>query len=58
MSMRLPGGVNHESKLWDLLVSKRDARGPVPNNRYKGHGKTSLLDINHAIFFAMEISPR
>nr|ALQ32998.1 putative polyketide synthase [Fusarium sp. NRRL 52700] len=35
MSVRLPGGLHSPKDLWDFLVSKGDARGPVPESRYK-----------------------
>lgn len=34
MSVRLPGGIHKPQDLWEFLVSKRDARGPVPKSRY------------------------
>lgn len=34
MGMRLPGGVNGERSLWDLLVNKKDGRCVVPKDRY------------------------
>ncbi|KAF9888394.1 hypothetical protein FE257_008672 [Aspergillus nanangensis] len=34
MSVRLPGGLHSPQELWDFLVSKGDARGPVPRTRY------------------------
>ncbi|XRM46506.1 hypothetical protein ABZX51_009537 [Aspergillus tubingensis] len=34
MSVRLPGGLHSPQELWDFLVSKGDARGPVPKSRY------------------------
>lgn len=34
MSVRLPGGLHSPQQLWDFLVSKGDARGPVPKSRY------------------------
>ena len=34
MSVRLPGGLHSPQELWDFLISKGDARGPVPNSRY------------------------
>jgi acyl transferase domain-containing protein len=36
MALRLPGGINSSESFWDLLVEKRDARGPVPSDRYNG----------------------
>ncbi|KAJ5675621.1 polyketide synthase [Penicillium macrosclerotiorum] len=35
MSVRLPGGLHSPQQLWDFLISKGDARGPVPESRYK-----------------------
>jgi acyl transferase domain-containing protein len=35
MSVRLPGGLHSPQALWDFLVNKGDARGPVPESRYK-----------------------
>ncbi|CAG8152229.1 unnamed protein product [Penicillium salamii] len=34
MSVRLPGAVHTPQELWNFLISKRDARGPVPESRY------------------------
>ncbi|KAJ5989668.1 Acyl transferase/acyl hydrolase/lysophospholipase [Penicillium waksmanii] len=34
MSVRLPGGIHTPQDLWEFLVSKSDARGPVPKSRY------------------------
>ncbi|KAJ5263648.1 Acyl transferase/acyl hydrolase/lysophospholipase [Penicillium angulare] len=34
MSVRLPGGIHSPQQLWDFLLDKRDARGPVPKARY------------------------
>ena len=34
MSVRLPGGIHSPQQLWDFLLEKRDARGPVPKSRY------------------------
>ncbi|KAJ6442338.1 LOW QUALITY PROTEIN: polyketide synthase [Purpureocillium lavendulum] len=34
MSVRLPGGLNTPQQLRDFLLSKKDARGPVPESRY------------------------
>ncbi|CVL00302.1 probable polyketide synthase [Fusarium mangiferae] len=35
MSVRLPGGLHSPKDFWDFLISKGDARGPVPESRYK-----------------------
>jgi acyl transferase domain-containing protein len=34
IGLRLPGGVNSASTLWDMLIEKRDGRSVVPANRY------------------------
>lgn len=34
MSVRLPGGLHSPQELWDFLITKGDARGPVPESRY------------------------
>jgi hypothetical protein len=34
MGVRLPGGVNSPSSLWDLLIQKRNGRCKVPASRY------------------------
>lgn len=34
MSVRLPGGLHSPQELWDFLISKGDARVPVPKSRY------------------------
>lgn len=34
MSVRLPGDLRSPQQLWDFLISKGDARGPVPKSRY------------------------
>jgi acyl transferase domain-containing protein len=34
MSVRLPGGIHSPQELWKFLISKGDARGPVPKSRY------------------------
>ncbi|KAK6954931.1 hypothetical protein Daesc_002560 [Daldinia eschscholtzii] len=35
MALRLPGGVSTPNEFWDFLVNKQDARGLVPESRYK-----------------------
>lgn len=34
MSVRLPGGLHSPQELWDFLIAKGDAHGPVPKSRY------------------------
>lgn len=35
MALRLPGGISTPEAFWDFLINKGDARGPVPESRYK-----------------------
>ncbi|KAL8728036.1 MAG: hypothetical protein Q9181_005486, partial [Wetmoreana brouardii] len=34
MAFRLPGGLSTAQQLWDFLLTKGDARRPVPESRY------------------------
>ncbi|KAJ5629452.1 hypothetical protein N7528_003109 [Penicillium herquei] len=34
MAMRLPGGVTNETAMWQFLMDKKDAVGPIPGTRY------------------------
>ncbi|CAJ2505661.1 Uu.00g130550.m01.CDS01 [Anthostomella pinea] len=34
MACRLPGGINAPSRLWDFLLNKQSAQGPVPAQRF------------------------
>ena len=38
IGLRLPGGVANTDDFWDLLVNKRDAREPIPANRFNIDG--------------------
>ena len=38
IGLRLPGGVANTDDFWDLLVNKRDARKPIPANRFNIDG--------------------
>ncbi|CAG8889872.1 unnamed protein product [Penicillium egyptiacum] len=38
MGMRLPGGIRDSEALYDFLLDKRDARGPVPPDRFNIDG--------------------
>ncbi|KAJ5761957.1 Acyl transferase/acyl hydrolase/lysophospholipase [Penicillium nucicola] len=46
MSVRLPGGLHSPQQLWDFLVAKGDAHGPVPKSRY-----------NASAYFSEEVIP-
>lgn len=56
MSVRLPGGIHSPQQLWDFLLEKRDARGPVPKSRYNssayfsGTTKASSTKAEHGYF--------
>ncbi|GKZ27715.1 hypothetical protein AbraCBS73388_005445, partial [Aspergillus brasiliensis] len=61
MSMRLPGGVNGEKELWDLLINKRDGRCIVPENRYKiesfyDETRPGAIRTKHGYFLQQDIS--
>lgn len=51
MGMRLPGRIRDAEALYDFLLNKRDARGPVPPTRfnfdgfYDPHGKRGALSV-------------
>lgn len=52
IGLRLPGGVRHTDDFWDLLVSGRDARAPIPSSRFNAAGFDDSLgakDTNAAI---------
>ena len=38
IALRLPGGIRNGEDFWDLLTNKRDARAPVPPDRYNVQG--------------------
>ncbi|KAI1171106.1 putative polyketide synthase [Nemania sp. FL0916] len=51
MGMRLPGGIRTSDALYEFLLNKRDARGPVPPDRYNvdgfynAQGKSNSLSV-------------
>ncbi len=49
MAMRLPGGVRDADGFWDMLVSGRDARAPIPSDRYNVDGFNNSLGAKGAI---------
>jgi acyl transferase domain-containing protein len=49
MAMRLPGGVRSAGDFWDLLYNGRDARGPVPADRYNAAAFDDSLGGHGAI---------
>lgn len=56
MGMRLPGGIRHESDLYEFLVGKQDARMKMPQSRYNidayysEHGKGGSIKSRHGYF--------
>ena len=56
MGMRLPGGIRHESNLYEFLVGKQDARMPMPQSRYNidayysEHSKGGSIKSRHGYF--------
>ena len=38
IGLRLPGGIENTDDFWDLLVNKKDARKPIPANRFNIDG--------------------
>ena len=49
MAMRLPGGIRDASGFWDMLVNGRDARAPIPFDRYNAEGFNNSLGAKGAI---------
>ncbi|KAH8424223.1 uncharacterized protein LDX57_001981 [Aspergillus melleus] len=61
MSMRLPGGINCEKELWDLLINKRDGRCTVPEDRYNieafyDESRPGAIRTQHGYFLQQDIS--
>lgn len=60
MGMRLPGGINDASKLYDFLRTKKDARQPIPKGRfnnagfYDPHRRPCSLPIDHGYWIDEE----
>ncbi|KAE9370652.1 hypothetical protein N431DRAFT_559764 [Stipitochalara longipes BDJ] len=49
MGMRLPGNIRDSESFWDTLVNGKDARGPVPADRYNVDGFSDALGKKGAI---------
>ena len=43
LALRLPGGIRSAESFWELLINKRDARAPVPLDRYNVQGFSEEL---------------
>lgn len=49
MAMRLPGGIRNSDSLWDVLLHRRDTRGPIPSERYNSDGFSDRMSAKGAI---------
>ena len=49
VAMRLPGGIRDGGSFWDFLVNGRDARRPIPRDRYNADGFDNKLGAKGAI---------
>ncbi|RYP79109.1 hypothetical protein DL771_000087 [Monosporascus sp. 5C6A] len=49
IAMRLPGGIGSGDEFWDLLVSGRDARSKIPEDRYNVEGFDDSLGEKESI---------
>jgi acyl transferase domain-containing protein len=49
MGMRLPGGIRDSESFWDTLANGKDARGPIPADRYNVNGFSDALGKKGAI---------
>ncbi|KAI9741492.1 MAG: hypothetical protein M1818_004298 [Claussenomyces sp. TS43310] len=49
IAMRLPGGIRCAEDFWDLLYNGKDARGPIPSDRYNSSGFNDALGKKDAI---------
>ena len=49
LALRLPGGIKDGNALWDFLMDGRDARAPIPSNRYNAEGFDGRLGTKATI---------
>ncbi|KAF5490577.1 Highly reducing polyketide synthase FUM1 [Colletotrichum fructicola] len=49
LGLRAPGDIRNATDYWDLLVNGRDARGPIPDNRYNIDGFNDALGGKNTI---------
>ena len=49
LALRLPGGIKDGDTLWDFLMGGRDARAPIPSNRYNAEGFDGRLGTKGTI---------
>lgn len=62
MSLRLPGGISTPEQFWDFLINKKDARGLIPESRFKSSsyysksGKAGHVNTQHGYFLDESVS--
>ncbi|KAK3392816.1 hypothetical protein B0H63DRAFT_530309 [Podospora didyma] len=62
IGLRLPGGVNSQDALWDLLINSKDTRGPIPASRYNiegfdgSLGSKGAIKTRHGYFLSNDLS--
>ncbi|PGH05504.1 hypothetical protein AJ80_08325 [Polytolypa hystricis UAMH7299] len=56
IGLRLPGKIHSAEALWEILVNKKDTRGPVPPSRYNSDGfyspsgRAGTVGVKHGHF--------
>jgi acyl transferase domain-containing protein len=55
MGLRLPGDCHDAASYWDLLVNKRDARRPIPPERFNTDGFSGSLSVKDGYFLNQPI---
>jgi len=55
IGLRLPGGCHDASSYWDLLVTKRDARKPIPPERFNINGFAGSVSVKDGYFLDQPI---
>jgi acyl transferase domain-containing protein len=53
--LRLPGGCHDAASYWDLLVNKRDARKPIPPERFNIDGFAGTVPVKEGYFLDQPI---
>jgi acyl transferase domain-containing protein len=55
IALRLPGGCHDGPSYWDLLVNKRDARTPIPRERFNVGGFAGNMAVKDGYFLDQPI---
>ena len=55
IGLRLPGGCHNAASYWDLLANKRDARRPIPPERFNVDAFTGNLSVRDGYFLDQPI---